>query len=112
MVAQRLLDGLKPFSGPYRKNGYPYPDHVHKRGRICSIKDRVCGQQKAAADIEQLIRSRVSFQFLMGNHRVSYKERGSSYPSDRIKPYSIVHIGSLFAIADYIIFAISSAAFV
>jgi len=35
-----------------RKNSYP--NHVHKRRRISSVKDRVYGQEKAADDIEKL----------------------------------------------------------
>ena len=77
--------------GGNRKNSDACPDEVHKSGRIRSIKDCVCSQQKTAADVEELVDSRVSFQFLMGNHRVSDKERYCSHPSDRIKPYVIIH---------------------
>src|SRR5947208_8712242 len=34
------------------KNSYPSPNHVHKRRRICSIKDRVSDQEKTANDVE------------------------------------------------------------
>src|SRR6202030_3829121 len=101
----------KPPSGCDRKNGYPGPYQFHKSRRIRAIKDCVCCQQRAAADIEELVRSRVSFQFLMRNHRVSDKERSCSYPSDRIKPYVIVH--TLESLRDeYITASTSSAAFV
>ena len=81
-----------------RKNGDTSPDEVHKSGRIRSIKDCVCGQQKTAADIEELVRSRVTFQFLMGNHRVSDKQSYCSQPSNRVKPYVIVHTVEFFSI--------------
>src|SRR5207249_2839279 len=89
-VRLNLAGGNSP-SGCDGKNGYRCPDEVHKSRRIGSIKDCICSQQKTAADIEELVRSRVSFQFLMGNHRVRYKESCCSHPSNRIKPYSIIH---------------------
>src|SRR5436190_1977693 len=61
-----------PFSVTSRRsNRYASPDQVHECGRVGSIKNRVCGQQNAAADIEELEGSRVSFQFLGGNQCVS-----------------------------------------
>ncbi len=39
------------------KNSYPSPNQVHKRGRISSIKDRVCDQENAADDVEKLVSS-------------------------------------------------------
>src|SRR5439155_23141693 len=56
-----------------RENSYSYPNHVHERRRIRSVKDCVYGQEKAAYDIKALISVCVSFQFLGRNHCISEK---------------------------------------
>src|SRR3989442_13933220 len=105
-----LLTGRDTRSGN-RKNSYPRPDQVHKGRRISSIKDRVYDQKKAASYVEELIRRRVRLHFSGGYHCISEKKSCRSQPSNRIKPYLIVH-ARLSCVEDPITHSVSSAAFV
>src|SRR5882757_1861978 len=73
------------------ENGNGCPNEVHKRGRIRSIKNCVCSQEEAAADVQELKRRGMSFPFPSGDHRIRHKQSCRSHPSNRIKPKVIVH---------------------
>src|SRR6185295_15289592 len=68
------------------ENGNCCPNKVHKRGGIRSIKNCVCGQEKASADVQELKHRGMSFPFSGGDHGIGDKQRGCSHPSNRIKP--------------------------
>src|SRR5437762_14162523 len=73
------------------ENGNGCPNEVHKRGGIRAIKNCVYGQEKAAADVQELKRRGMSFPFPRGDHRIRHKQSCRSDPSNRIKPYVIAH---------------------
>ena len=74
-----------------RKDRYPCPDEVYKRGRIGPIKNRVRGEQETATDVKCLISPGVALQFFVGHHCITNEQSSCSRPADRIKPELIPH---------------------
>src|SRR5260370_22276274 len=80
------LTRRNPLSGGDCENGNGCPNDVYKGGGIRSIKHCVCGQEEAAADIQELKCRGMSFPFSGGDHCIGHKQSCRPYPSNRIKP--------------------------
>src|SRR5215468_4696567 len=79
------------------ENGNGSLNEVHECGGIRSVKYRVCSQEKAAANVQELKCRGVSFPFPGGDHGIRHEQSCRSHPSNRIKPQVIVHDSSFLS---------------